>query len=544
VTLLPDNMVVLSQKTAKQIDAVVDAPTSGRCHNPWFLSSIFCGLILLAFGFTEPLGGDEFLHWSLIPLTLCGIIIGVDAIRWFTGEVDTFDPAGLLGLFGVYFFFLAPLLHVRWNEWIDEVLPPPDWRLWLGAMACVNVVGLLAYRVALSHVDAGTATMTKAATAWHLRPQRLWWVLALGMAPAVALQVWVYARFGGLSGYMVATEHREQAFLGIDRIGMLAGSVPVQLLLAYAVVAALRRKTPSWPTLYVVLLAFAVLKLLFGGLQGSRAEIVWAMFAAVGMVHFWIRPFSPRAIVAGALALVLFMYIYGFYKSAGVDGLQKALESSQARASVEGKIRRPIASTLLADLGRSDVQAYMLYRLNQPDCDYRYAYGRTYLGAVLTLVPGPLWRERPPTKVKEGTDVLHGAGSFRERPISSTFERDRYVGMTSRVFGLAGEAMLNFGPWSVPIVMALFGFLVGHVRRWLVTWRRYDARRLLLPWAVTLLFVVLVSDSDNVVWFAEHIAAVPFVLVYVVCTTRRRAAAPAMGRAAAGASPLVLEATT
>jgi hypothetical protein len=517
---------------------------AGKQHSPWFSSCVLCGVVLLGLGVADAVrGSDECLHWFLIPLALCGVLIGVDAVRWCTGEVDTFDPVGLIGLFGFYFFFVAPLLHVYWDYWFDEAPPPRDWRVWLGAMAALNVVGLLAYRATLAHVEAGTLSMAKATTAWHVRPRRFWWGLGVAMVLAVALQVWVYALYGGLTGYMTATEHREQAFMGNERIGMIAGSFPVLMIFGYAVAVVARRKMPTWPMLCLMLLAFGALKLLFGGLQGARAEIVWAMFAAVGVVHFWIRPLSRKAVVMGMIGLVLFMYLYGFYKSAGVDGLQKALESSQSRANVEGKIRRPLSSTLLGDLGRSDIQAYVLYRLNQPDCDYQYAFGRSYLGSVLTLVPGPLWRERPPTKVKEGTELLFGAGSYRERPISSTYEHDRFVGMSSRVYGLAGEAMLNFGPWSVPVVMALFGLLVGHVRRWTLTWRRRDSRRLLLPWAITLLVGILVNDSDNVVRFVDIIAMFPFVFVYLVSTTRRSAVA-AVRTAPALASPLLLEAST
>ena len=307
---------------------------AGKRHSPWLLSCLLCGLLLLGFGVGEAIeGSGRCLHWFLVPLTLCGILIGVDAVRWCTGEVETFDPVGLIGLFGVYFFFVAPLLHVRWDHWIDEVTPPPDWRFWLGAMAALNVVGLLAYRAALAYVEAGTLRMTRATTAWHLRPRRLRWALAVALPLAVALQVWVYARYGGLTGYMIATEHREQAFLGNNRIGTISASFPVLVLFAYAVLVAARRKTPTWATLYLVLLAFGALKLLFGGLQGSRAEIVWAVFAAVGLVHYWVRPLSRATVVTGAIALVLFMYLYGFYKSAGVDGLQKALE-------VVGRARR------------------------------------------------------------------------------------------------------------------------------------------------------------------------------------------------------------
>ena len=37
-------------------------------------------------------------------------------------------------------------MHVGLDEWIRYVVPPPDWRDWLGGMAFLNFLGLLAYR--------------------------------------------------------------------------------------------------------------------------------------------------------------------------------------------------------------------------------------------------------------------------------------------------------------------------------------------------------------------------------------------------------------
>jgi hypothetical protein len=192
---------------------------------------------------------------------------------------------------------------------------------------------------------------------------------------------------------------------------------------------------------------------------------------------------------------------------------------------VAAKINRPIESTILDDLGRRYVQAYVLYRLMQPDCDYKYSFGRTYLGGVATLVPGPLWRQRPPTKVKEGTEVLYGAGRYRERPLSSTYEKDRYIGMSSRVFGLSGEAMMNFGPCGVPAAMALFGLFVGRIGHWMKIWRPRDTRRLLLPFLLNVCFTILAGDSDNVVWYLDTLIVVPFLFLFVTSKVRRQAAA-------------------
>src|SRR5688500_12713778 len=81
------------------------------------------------------LSNPETFHWFLIPTILCGALIGGDAIRWFRGRLDAYDPVGLMGVGGFFFFFLAPILHTVWDFWFAEVTPPPDWREWLGQMA-------------------------------------------------------------------------------------------------------------------------------------------------------------------------------------------------------------------------------------------------------------------------------------------------------------------------------------------------------------------------------------------------------------------------
>jgi len=40
------------------------------------------------------------------------------------------------------------------------------------------------------------------------------------------------------------------------------------------------------------------------------------------------------------------------------------------------------------------------------------AYGRSYLGDVSILIPKRIWPERPPTKVKEGTEIIRGKNIF------------------------------------------------------------------------------------------------------------------------------------
>src|SRR5262250_3246815 len=121
---------------------------------PSLLVSIgFCTLTTCGF----LLASDPVAHWFVIPVWLGGVLIGRDAVDWLRGRVKLLDPAGVIGLIGLHFFFLAPLLQVAWGASMLYVDPPPDWRPWLG-----------------------------------------------GMAVSAVLQAWVYASYGGISGYIDA----------------------------------------------------------------------------------------------------------------------------------------------------------------------------------------------------------------------------------------------------------------------------------------------------------------------------------------------------
>lgn len=498
--------------------------TLRKQHNSLVLSCLICAGVVFAFGvFEESRGSHALLHWFVVPVVLCGILVVDDAVRWLTGEFDIFDPVGLIGLFGTHFFFLAPLLHLTYDYWLYEVDPPGDWRPWLGGMAVVNLTGLVAYRVARDHFRKVAPNDARSATTWKVRAPRFQTYVIAALLLGGVLQIAVYAAFGGIAGYIDAVEQKRQAFLGCSYVAMITESVPILALMLYVFYVWLRQTKPSWPTLFVVLMAFLVIKLLFGGLYGLRTNTVFAMFWAVGMVHFGIRPVPRKLILAGIVGLVAFMYLYGFYKSAGVQGLQAAITSPDSRADMEQDIGRPIESTLLGDLGRSDVQAYILYRQLQPNSDYQYGLGRTYGAALLTILPGPVWRDRPPTVVKEGTEALQGRGAYRPRPLGTVEDEDKYDGMSSKVYGLAGEAMLNFGALSVPVAFALLGMVVGYVSRWLKTWHPRDARRLLVPFLVLICIELVINDSYIVVGALYQFFTFPLLVVAMVSERRRPA---------------------
>jgi hypothetical protein len=195
------------------------------------------------------------------------------------------------------------------------------------------------------------------------------------------------------------------------------------------------------------------------------------------------------------------MYVYGFYKAAGVDGLI-AFQDPLQRSQIEQISDRSLPEVILGDLGRADVQAFLLYRSTTPSSAYNLAWGRSYLGDLALLIPRQVWADRPPTKVRYGTDALYGNGAFAPGVLEA-----------SNVYGLAGEAMLNFGPAGAPICFLALGALVAAMRWLRARLDPDDVRVLLVPIGVCFCLVVLILDLDNDLFFLFKYIAVPLLVL-------------------------------
>jgi len=493
------------------------------------------------------LRSDEFHHGFVVPVWLCGMLIGVDAVDWIRGRCDVFDPVGLIGVLGIHFYFLAPLLHVGTQYWMGYIEPPADWRTWLEAMGWLNVAGLVIYRVTLLLLTSNvrqvamssrsgepsrivTSTMNEVHAAqlaaptnqfrWQLNAR--WFVTAMGVALAATalLQMVVYARFGGIGGYVEAYTESADNFTGYGLLFMFSEAFPILAAIAAAYWASRDNQRRTWLVVLSILVGFILLKLIFGGLRGSRGHFIYGLFWAVGIVHLVVRPLPKRLFAAGGLFLVLFMYGYGFYKSFGADAVQ-ALDGSAARAELLESSTRTLDAVVLGDLARSDVQAFELYRLtHDPLSTYELTWGETYLGAVSVLIPRSILADRWPTKIKAGTDLLFGEGVYESDMIGTN------------AYGLAGEAMLNFGPLGALLSFVMLALVVVVVQRWSRAIARGDSRQYIAPFVVSLVFMVLIWDSDVVVFYTIKEGLLP-ALVLLVGSQRAIAAQPAAGSVAA-----------
>jgi hypothetical protein len=455
-------------------------------------------------------------HWFLLPVSACGILAGVDVVRWLRGKLDVFDPRTVIGCLAFYGFFVAPILHSVWDIYGvgNEMLLWGDWRPWLGAMAALNAMGLVAYRSAHNWTFNRAATT---ATRWELNRDRFYPVFALGLALSVAGVAAFLWQLGGISGLLDAYENNQEALMGKGWLLVLAWPLAV-LSFIVIVFAWTDRQGKRRPRLIAGMLLMSVAGLghfLLLGWYGSRGTTIWALFWMAGIVHYYFRKLPRGMVTAGLILLVVFMYFYGFYKEQKRASLE-VLRSPALWWEPPG-YQRDLKHLLLGDLARADSNALILHNLIKDPGDYDYRWGLTYVGALGILIPRNIWPDRPEFKVDAGTEAQHGKiTSWR----------------SSQVYGLSGEALLNFGPWGVAPMFAIYGAALGWYRRKLTSWDALDGRMFLAPFFTILFVTALTGDSDNLVFAAVMEGALITAAVFVA--SRRY---PATRLARTNASP-------
>lgn len=438
---------------------------------------------------------NEHAHWFMLPITLCALLLLPDVAKWLTGKYDLFDPLGIIGVLGLPFFFLNPILHVYYDTWMFIAHPPTDWRPWLGYMGILNAVGLVIYRYITSHAH---FRYIRPKTYWKINHSKSIGIFIFALAVTLSAQLYVFARFGGIMGFIYAYDAGVDAFAGMGWIFMISESFPILLMMLYAIMSVRYQQLRSWRVIVFALSAYLLVIILFGGLRGSRSAVAWPMFWAIGMVHFWVRPINKRISSVGLVFLFGFMYIYGPYKSYGIRSFE-IMKKPELLRVLSDKSGRTKMRTLLGDMGRSDVQAFVLYVLSGDSSKYQYKFGSTYLSGLTLLLPRPI-RPNIHGKAEAGFELFTGMPSMGDRSF--------------RVYGLAGEAMLNFGPAGVPFAFAIFAWLVSICRSFLRRLKTDDTRVLLYPLVVSVLIMLLTGDFGMILFFIIKVGFIPCLILW------------------------------
>lgn len=443
------------------------------------------------------------LHWFLFPVSACGVLSCVDIVRWLRGRLELFDPRTIIACVAFYGLFLAPILHVVWNQFgVNNDLPLwSDWRPWLGWMATLNAIGLVAYRAAQREFFRRTKPSS---SRWEFSGKKFYPFATLALACSTAGVIAFLWQFGGIPGMIRDFEHDLPAFVGKGWLLVFAWPLAVLSFIILAYIWSKDRKQIQRPLIIGLILVsiFGIGHFILLGWYGSRSAMVWALFWMAGIIHFRFHKFSRGLMAAGVIFLICFMYFYGFYKERGRAGFT-VLSTPGMWMDPQGYDRN-IKYVLLGDLARADVTAYILHNIVTRPGDYDLRWGLTYLSGLSVLIPRNIWADRPSVKQEAGTEALWGKGA----PWPST-----------RMYGLNGEAMLNFGPLGVIPLFAIYGAVTGWFRRKLYSWDMLDSRMFLAPFFISMLVVALVYDSDVLVFFAATEGAL--ICAFIIAASTR-----------------------
>ena len=494
--------MVLTDNPYQDKALVLDNTIDDNSISVDYLSAI---IICLVTGGIFALIDNSIFHWFLLPVLICGFIVTPDAIRWLRGFYDVFDIKGVFGVFGFHFFFLSPILTAFYKPImkIDGVHEVYDWRPWLGAMACINIIGLLLMALGYRFIFNQTKSVKKD---YYVDNGKFDIFCFSAILVSILCTIIVLIKMGGLAGIIAAKlETDEWAWAGIGKYRIPMRCLPVLVLFFLTIKKGNITRNKFILALFVLLISM-VLQFFAGGMSGARYIVVFFVIWVLSIIHHYWAVIKPKFLIIMAFLLLFYSYVYDMYKKSDEDFLAM-LKGETSFSNVQHKAESTIGRLLIGDLSRADMQAWMLFRLTNMDFDYNYRFGLTYLNSPVWMIPQfllPYRKGLDSYKVRTGTAFMMGEGVYQE---GVTWKR------SLKLYGLSGEAILNFGPLGVPPLFFIYGCVVGFYRKKCLTLRRDDIRWLFVPHVLILILLAMISDSDNVFGYFWNAGLIPWVVI-------------------------------
>jgi hypothetical protein len=302
----------------------------------------------------------------------------------------------------------------------------------------------------------------------------LWWTWVLS-APAVAAQVFLLWKSGGIAAYINAVGNRIIEFRGYGWAVTLSATMVI-FNLAYFAVGLTRKRSRGWWSLYLVhyLVALAI-----GLLSGSRSGFLSVFAIQVFCYHYIRGRVRLTRALPLALALVFVALLLGVVRN--------AVRVENDTLSLGPGSRDQTLAYGTFNYGVGPLQILL-------DADHlKLAYGMTLVSVVTNVVPRDWWPDKPDT----------GGVYFTKE-----YAGNAWGGASNLTPTLLGESIINFG-WIPGIALYALGypalmFLVIRYYRRTVVWARATggataALELLLyvcvVWAVVGLMIAEVTTS-------------------------------------------------
>ncbi|WP_286729272.1 O-antigen polymerase [Acinetobacter sp. UBA1297] len=260
---------------------------------------------------------------------------------------------------------------------------------------------------------------------------------------------------------------------------MIIESTP--LIVAWVIISHLliKKSKVFWP----YFLLFFITALVFSGVRGSRIAVIFQLINFILLYSFLINKINFRKFLIFLIIGWCFNIVFSTYKYGGVEALKSYITAGERPTYLANKDSESL-SFLVFDLGRSNIQAKILENYLQGDYKPPY-FPSTYLNAINLLLPKD-YRFPFDSKRVLGTEAQYG------------YKGDEDYS-SSRIYGLLGESILNYGLYITFFVFFIYGLIHAYT---LILINNIKNSKFIL--FVPLLFFIpiyfLFYDLDNIIF--------------------------------------------
>ncbi|WP_235362744.1 hypothetical protein [Burkholderia sp. A9] len=438
-------------------------------------------------------------HGFIVVLN-CTLLLAIASIRPVNQTVRWFR------IFLLFFFGIFPLWQLLAGDEIYLKLLPQDSvavMLWF----FLSIGGVLVVQLML-------IARRRELAPWFrvVRPvMRVGGLAYLFACLSLSALAFMYVKLGGYSHIAQLYDTRVESngtdydpFRGLGVIQALANTSP---LWVFVCLMLRRRRNVLITTIAFVQLG--VLGWLSSGVAGSRQGIVFVLVFALFIYHEFVNRINPRKARLFGIAVALTgILLIPLKLGLGYSDLAKLPQRFAEQRGLELSMG-PLSSFFFRDLSRFDVQILAIDTVEKPS--FELAMGRSFVGAVASVVPSALWGDRPDTFAKEKSDIVRNV----ER---TTMEK------TTLLFGMPGEFLVNFGivgymlSFVIPAMLLVLHNRIGRkAERWL------PLRAVI--WPIPFLFFLF--DSNVIVYYVVRwVLLFGLPMAYALQSSRQSRAMP------------------
>ena len=408
------------------------------------------------------------------------------------------------------YFVVVPAANVAFDTYVDErvFITEP-----VGALTLLNLVNAVLLAVATLGVRIARARRARPASD-QAGPPPIGLMAALGALVVVSVLYGFYTIY--LSAAVLSTASGQLQFSGSLYQYVVIESGPLAFCWLATLYFVRQGRRPATFEAVLVGLVQLLLIMLLSSSRGSRVAIISQMLICAQIFSFCIYRFRARHYIVGGVGLALFLQVYAYYKYGGIDALSDYVSGRSSSETVE-RYNNPV-TFLVGDIGRADIQAPLISRYLEGTFTPN-RIGETYLSGASLLLPRQLRPASLRPKTQIGADAQLDRGAAAEDYRGVVLDEGAFV--SSRIYGLLGEALLNFGWLGPPLAFLLFGFLSRAALLRAVDFR--DWRGLLTtPFFAAVPIYLLFYDFDNLIVQSVTVWALPVAILVFFGRTARR----------------------